>query len=121
MRLEIMARTYKNNHLFRGLLQSEDGVISKILDVNNRTIAFQTTFGLNQDLVDELKNRPEHILFSERSRIARLGLQIKCDPPNASSLKGDMITLTLAASAVIPGYPGLDEFKDFFTLCQAFF
>jgi predicted Rossmann-fold nucleotide-binding protein len=84
--------------------------------MNNRTITFQTTFGLNQDLVDELKNRPEHIVFSERSRIARLGLQIKCDPPDATSLKGDMITLTLAASAVIPGYPGLDEFKDFFTL-----
>ena len=111
-----MARTHKNNHLFRGLLQSEDGVISRILDMNNRSITFQTTFGLNEDLVDELKNRPEHIVFSERSRIARLGLQIKCDPPDANSLKGDMITLTLVASAVIPGYPGLDEFKDFFTL-----
>ena len=111
-----MAKTARNNHLFRGLLQSEDGAISKILDVNNRTIVFQTTFGLNEDLVDELKNRPEHILFSERSRIARLGLQIKCDPPDANSLKGDTITLTLAASAVIPGYPGLDEFKEFFTL-----
>jgi hypothetical protein len=111
-----MARTHRDNHLFRGLLQSEDGVISRILDMNNRTITFQTTFGLNEDLVDELKNRPEHIVFSERSRIARLGLQIKCDPPDATSLKGDMITLTLAASAVIPGYPGLDEFKDFFTL-----
>ena len=111
-----MARTYKNNHLFRGLLQSEDGVISRILDVNHRSITFQTTFGLNEDLIDELKHRPEHIVFSERSRIARLGIQIKCDPPDADSLQGDMITLTLVASAVIPGYPGLDEFKDFFTL-----
>jgi predicted Rossmann-fold nucleotide-binding protein len=111
-----MARTHRNNHLFRGLLQSEDGVISRILDVNNRTIRFQTTCGLNEVLVAELKNRPEHIVFSERSRIARLGLQIKCDPPDANSLKGDTITLSLAASAVIPGYPGLDEFKDFFTL-----
>ena len=115
IRLEVMARTYKNNHLFRGLLQSEDGIISSILDVNNRSITFQTTFGVNEDLVDELKNRPEHIVFSERSRIARLGLQIKCDPPDANSLQGDMITLTLVASTVIPGYPGLDEFKDFFT------
>jgi predicted Rossmann-fold nucleotide-binding protein len=111
-----MATTHKNNHLFRGLLQSEDGVISRILDVNNQSILFQTTFRLNHDLIDEFKNRPEHIVFSERSRIARLGLQIKCDPPEADSLKGDMITLNLAASAVIPGYPGLAEFKDFFTL-----
>ena len=111
-----MARIDKNNYLFRGLLQSEDGVISRILDVNNRSITFQTTFGLNEDLVKELKNRPEHIVFSERSRIARLGIQIKCDPPDLNSLKGDIVTLTLAASAVISGYPGLDEFKDFFTL-----
>jgi len=111
-----MARTHRDNYLFRGLLQSEDGVISRILDVNNRSITFQTTFGLNEDLVKELKNRPEHIVFSERSRIARLGIQIKCDPPDLNSLKGDIVTLTLAASAVISGYPGLDEFKDFFTL-----
>ena len=111
-----MARASKNNHLFRGLLQSEDGVISRIIDMNHRSIRFQATFGLNEDLVDEFKHRPEHIVFSERSRIARLGIQIKCDPPDADSLQGDMITLTLAASAVIPGYPGLDEFKDFFTL-----
>jgi len=111
-----MARTHRDNYLFRGLLQSQDGVISRILDVNNRSITFQTTFGLNEDLVKELKNRPEHIVFSERSRIARLGIQIKCDPPDLNSLKGDMVTLTLAASAVISGYPGLDEFKDFFTL-----
>ncbi len=111
-----MAKTFKNNHLFRGLLQSEDGIISRILDVNNRSIKFQTTFGLNQVLIDEFKNRPQHIVFSERSRIARLGIQINCDPPDTSSLQGEMITLTLVASAVIPGYPGLDEFKDFFTL-----
>ena len=84
--------------------------------MNHRSIRFQTIFGLNQDLVDELKHRPEHIVFSERSRIARLGIQIKCDPPDADSLEGNMISLTLVASAVIPGYPGLDEFKDFFTL-----
>ena len=102
--------------MFRGLLQSEDGVISRIIDMNHHSIRFQTIFGLNEDLVDELKHRPEHIVFSERSRIARLGIQIKCDPPDADSLQGNMITLTLVASAVIPGYPGLDEFKDFFTL-----
>lgn len=111
-----MSRALKNHHLFRGLLQSEDGAISRILDVNNRSMTFQTTFRVNEHLVDELKNRPQHIVFSERSRIARLGIQIKCDPPDADSLHGDEITLTQVASAVISGYPGLKEFKDFFTL-----
>lgn len=38
-----MSATYKNNHLFRGLLQSEDGVISKIVDADDQCITFQTS------------------------------------------------------------------------------
>ena len=116
MRLNSMSRSLKNHHLFRGLLQSEDGVITRILDVSARSMTFQTAFRVNEHLADELKNRPEHIVFSERSRIARLGIQIKSDPPDTANLHGDEITLTQVASAVISGYPGLDEFKDFFTL-----
>jgi len=111
-----MARTHKNNHLFRGLLQSEDGVISRVLDVNSQSMTFETTFELSEELIDQLKDQPEHIVFSERSRIARLGIQIKCDPPTADSLKGNTITLTQVASAVIAGYAGLEELKDLFTL-----
>jgi predicted Rossmann-fold nucleotide-binding protein len=111
-----MARNSANNHHFRGLLQSEDGLITKILDVNSRTITFQTTFGLNAELVEQLKSRPEHIVFSERSRIARLGVQISCDPPVAENLAGNKITLTLVAASMIVGYPTLEELKDFFTI-----
>jgi len=111
-----MARIHKNNHMFRGLLQSEDGVISRVLDVNSQSMTFETTFGLSEEMINQLKNQPEHIVFSERSRIARLGIQIKCDPPSADSLKGNKITLALVASAVITGYPGLEEMKDLYTL-----
>ena len=30
----IMARVHTNNHLFRGFLQSDDGVISRVVDMN---------------------------------------------------------------------------------------
>ena len=111
-----MARHYKNHHVFRGLLQSEDGVITRILDTNPQSIKFQTTFKVNEHLIAELKNRPEHIVFSERSRIARLGIQITCGPPDADGLRGDEVTLTQVASKVISGYPALSEFRDFFSL-----
>jgi hypothetical protein len=111
-----MGRIHTNNHLFRGLLQSEDGVITKVNDANARSITFEATFGLSEELSAQLKNQPEHIVFSERSRIARLGIQIKCDPPRADGLETDKITLNLVASAVISGYPGLSEIKDFFSL-----
>jgi len=79
-------------------------------------MTFETTFGLSGEMIDQLKSQPEHIVYSERSRIARLGIQIECDPPRADSIKGSKITLTQVATAVIAGYPGLEEMKDLFTL-----
>ena len=111
-----MVKDKRNNLIYRGLLQSDDGIIAKVVKANSRVITFQTTFGLNDQLIERLKNQSEHIVFSERSRIARLGVQIKCEPPSADALEGDRVTLTLVASPVIPGYPGLDELRDFFTL-----
>jgi len=111
-----MARKNTNNHLFRGLLQSEDGLITKIIDANDQSITFEAAFGLSEKLIAQLKSQPEHIVFSERSRIARLGIQTKCEPTGIDGLAADKITLSLVASAVISGYPGLNEIKDFFTL-----
>ena len=111
-----MAKDERDNLIYRGLLQSDDGIIAKVVEANSRVITFQTTFGLNDQLIERLKNQSEHIVFSERSRIARLGVQIKCEPPSADALEGDRVTLTLVASPVIPGYPGLDALRDFFTL-----
>ncbi len=111
-----MAKRTWDNHLFRGFLQSHDGVISKVLESNRQTITFRTAFGLSEPLVERLKHQPEHLVFSERSRIARLGIQINCEPPRADQLVGNNIHLTLVASPVIPGYPGLDDLKDFFAI-----
>ena len=60
-----MARTRTNNHLFRGLLQSEDGLISRVLEVNSQSITFEATFGLSDELTEQLQSQPEHIVFSE--------------------------------------------------------
>jgi hypothetical protein len=85
-----MAKDERDNLIYRGLLQSDDGIIAKVVKANSRVITFQTTFGLNDQLIERLKNQSEHIVFSE--------------------------TLTLEASPVIPGYPGLNALRDFFTL-----
>ena len=111
-----MANERRENRIYRGLLQSDDGIITKVLNANSRVMTFQTTFGLNDQLIERLKNQSEHIVFSERSRIARLGVQIKCEPPSADALAGDRITLTQVATPVIPNYPGLNELREFFTL-----
>jgi predicted Rossmann-fold nucleotide-binding protein len=111
-----MANERRENRIYRGLLQSDDGIITKVVKANSRVVTFQTTFGLNDQLIERLKNQSEHIVFSERSRIARLGVQIKCEPPSADALAGDRITLTQVATPVIPDYPGLNELLEFFTL-----
>ncbi|MGD1969529.1 MAG: hypothetical protein PVI32_11215, partial [Desulfobacterales bacterium] len=69
-----MANAERENLIYRGLLQSDDGIITKIVDSNTKAITFQTTFGLNDQLIERLKNQSEDIVFSERSRIARLGV-----------------------------------------------
>ncbi len=107
-------KTDRDNRSYRGLLQSDDGVISKIIHSGDQSITFQTEFGLSQNLIDHLRNQPEHILFSERSRIARLGFQITCEPFSAENLKGEVLTLTQVASPVITDYPGLDMLREFF-------
>ncbi len=111
-----MAKEKQEDLIYRGLSQSDDGIITKLLNSNSQKITFQTTFGLNDQLVERLKKHPEDIVFSERSRIARLGVQIKCEPPTADALAGDRITLKQVATPVIPGYPGLDALREFFTL-----
>ena len=50
-----MAKAERENLTYRGLIQSADGVITKIVDSNSREITFQTTFGLNDPLVARLE------------------------------------------------------------------
>ncbi len=109
-----MARQIRDNRSFRGMLQSGDGVISRVIQQDRQTIRFETVFGLSPQMVARLKAQPEHMVFSERSRIARLGIQITSDPPTKDQLHGDLLRVTQTASAVIPGYPSLEELAAFF-------
>jgi hypothetical protein len=109
-----MNPAYKNRHSYRGLLQSDDGAITRVLRADKGRIVFETAFGLRGPLADLLKEQPEHVLFSERSRIARLGVQIESAPAREAVVKDGRALLTLTASSVIPGYPGLRELRPFF-------
>jgi predicted Rossmann-fold nucleotide-binding protein len=96
------------------MLQSDDGVIHRIVKEEADGITFQTYFGLSARMIERLKNQPEHIVFSERSRIARLGIQIASEPLSADHLDGDLLTVTQTATAAIPGYQGFERLRDFF-------
>jgi predicted Rossmann-fold nucleotide-binding protein len=96
------------------MLQSDDGVIQKVISCEPNKINFQSAFGLSPYMIERLKHQPEHIVFSERSRIARLGIQITCDPITADQLQGEQLIVTQSASAVIPGYPGLNQLNAYF-------
>jgi predicted Rossmann-fold nucleotide-binding protein len=91
------------------MLQSEDGVIARVLTHDAHKITFESRFGLSDNMMERLAAQPEHILFSERSRIARLGIQITGEQPTLDHLEGDELVLTQTATAVIPGYPRLNQ------------
>ena len=96
-----MAKPVRDNRSYRGMLQSDDGVITRVVDRRDRMIRFESSFGLSPHMIERLKCQPEHILFSERSRIARLGIQITSEPPNVDQLQGDQLVVTQTASAAI--------------------
>lgn len=109
-----MAKPIRDNRSYRGMLQSDDGVIAQVLDRSAAEIRFKSAFGLSSHMINRLKSHPEHILFSERSRIARLGIQIISDPPTVDQLEGDELVVTQTASAAISAYPALDQLAAFF-------
>ena len=109
-----MNRTRVDNRSFRGVLQSDDGVIVRVLEKTSEYITFETNFGLSEHMIQRLKSHPEHLVFSERSRIARLGVQISSRPVTTEKLEGSRLVVVQQATSVIPGYPGLEILGDFF-------
>jgi predicted Rossmann-fold nucleotide-binding protein len=109
-----MTQPMRDNRSYRGMLQSDDGVISRVLDRRDGIIRFESSFGLSPHMIERLKSQPEHILFSERSRIARLGIQITSESPAVDQLQGDELVVTQTASAAISDYPALDQLDTFF-------
>ncbi len=109
-----MAELTKDDRSYRGMLQSDDGVITQVLEKREDLITFRTAFGLSSHMMKRLKAQPEHLLFSERSRIARLGVRITQEPLSIDQLDGNRLVMVQTASAVIPGYPGLDRLEAFF-------
>lgn len=107
--------TPESTQLFRGLLQTPDGLITRVSESNGRQIRFQAAFTLSDHLIDCIRHQPRDVIFSERSRIARLGVQIKGRPLTPECLDGRTAVLDLTATQVIAGYPGLDLLRDFFT------
>ena len=99
---------------YRGFMQSADGVITRVITADDRKAVFEAEFGLSDQLADRVRHQPDDLMFSERSRIARLGIRIKSDPPGADGLEGKTARLVLTASSVIPGYPDLSDFQDCF-------
>jgi predicted Rossmann-fold nucleotide-binding protein len=96
------------------MLQSDDGVIHKVIERRNDHLIFETAFGLSRHMIQRLRLQPEHMVFSERSRLARLGIQITGEPPTVDQLDGDVLVMRQTASAVFPGYPTLKQLESFF-------
>lgn len=110
-----MSQRHRDDRSYRGLLQSGDGVVRRVSDVGDTAIRFETQFRLSGNLAERLREQPEDVFFVERSRIARLGIQITCDTLTADFIRGDILTIRQTAVAMIPGYPQLKALKDFFS------
>jgi predicted Rossmann-fold nucleotide-binding protein len=95
-------------------MHSEDGIITEVLNSAAKKIILKASFKLSGELIELYRRRPESFIFSERSRIARLGVQIKCEDIRLEHLDGENANLTLVAAPVIRGYPDSKELRIFF-------
>lgn len=105
----------KANPLFRGFYHSNDGVITDILESDDQGMTFTATFTIPKHLVKQFRSHHEHLIFSERSRIARLGIMISNEPLEQSHFNNNQVTVNMHASSVITGYPAFQDLKPFFS------
>ncbi len=103
------------NRIFRGFYHSEDGIITKVMEADETSVTFQAAFAIPRHLLTQFKEHPEFLIFSERSRIARLGVMITSETPQRHGFKDDQLILTLKAMSVIPDYPDFCKLKPFFS------
>lgn len=106
----------KANPLFRGFYQSDDGVITDVIQSDDQQMTFTATFTIPGNLVKQFRAHPEHLIFSERSRIARLGVMIRNEPLTKSHFKDNQVIVTMHASSVITGYPAFHQLQPFFSM-----
>lgn len=106
----------KANPLFRGFYQSDDGAITEIIQADDRLMTFKATFTIPGNLVTQFRAHPERLIFSERSRIARLGVMIRNEPLTKSHFNDNKVTVTMNATSVITGYPAFSQLQPFFSI-----
>ena len=104
-KVQIMGPTNNRTQSFRGVLQSSDGVITKVFHSTGQFISFEAAFTLSEELqsritgpersIDLLTHQDDPFIFSERSRIARLGIQISGESPNLGKLDGNTLSLSM--------------------------
>ena len=109
-----MAVNRWRNGFQRGVMHSEDGIITEVLNSATKKITIRASFRLSAELIELFRQQPGSFIFSERSRIARLGVQIKSEEIRQEHLEGDSVSLTLVAAPVIKGYPDSSELRIFF-------
>jgi len=109
-----MAVNKWRNGFHRGVMHSEDGIITEVLNSAAKKIIIKASFKLSAELTELYRHKPGSFIFSERSRIARLGVQIKCEDIRLGHIEGENVLLTLVAAPVIRGYPSSKELRIFF-------
>ena len=54
-----------NNTVFRGVFQSSDGVISKVIESKSNSLRFEAAFNADTAFIEKYQHTPEHFVFSE--------------------------------------------------------
>lgn len=90
---------------------SRDGIISDLEVVDEQNLILEVTVGgLEDDLLQGIAERPDEFVFSSRSRVARLGIEVEIT--SRFEVEGETIRFRARAFPIVSKFPTYDHLSD---------
>ena len=86
--------------------QTDDGWVTKVEPGPGKSLAIEIEFPITPDFLDQVKDRLPEIVFASRSRLARLGIDVR--PTTTLVRDGAAIRMSASVQAIIRAY-GIDK------------
>jgi predicted Rossmann-fold nucleotide-binding protein len=82
--------------------QTDDGWVTKVDAGPGKLLRIDVEFPVSPEFLDQVKDRLPELVFASRSRLARLGVEVR--PTTPLKRHGKALRMSATVQAVIPGY-----------------
>jgi predicted Rossmann-fold nucleotide-binding protein len=90
--------------------QTDDGWVTKVEAGPGKLLSIDVEFPVSAEFLDQVKDRLPELVFASRSRLARLGIEVR--PVTALERDGKALRMTATVQSVIRGYSVAQHLPD---------